>query len=133
MEKGAEDFVALKKLMQKRHINASFFVFGENNTGNALTGITVLGKYKRENLGALLTDNEIHIVIYPSINNETFSYVAQELMLLHVPFVVYPKGAPQERIRKYGYLLGRVADEVNVESLFDATVQLVSDVYHQKM
>ena len=133
MEKGSEDFSALKNLMQKRHINARFFVFGENNTGNLLTGMTVLGKYKRENLGALLTKNEIHVVVYPSIANETFSYVAQELMMLHVPLVVYPTGAPQERIRKYRYSLGRIADKVNAESLFDATVQLVSDVYHQKI
>lgn len=129
MEKGSEYYLAMKEKFSKMNIDAEFIVIGENNTGVLLNDVRVLGSYRRENLGRLLTDNRIHFVLYPSINNETFSYVAQELMILQVPFVIFPCGAPQERIKNEHYELARVAEEVSLDSLYEATNNLVKDVY----
>lgn len=133
MEKGAEYFIDMKLLFDQKQIKSRFIIVGENNSGQQLPGIEVLGKYNRENLGQLLTDNKIHMVLYPSINNETFSYVAQELMLLSVPFVVFPCGAPQERITQSHYHLAQVANEVRLESLYKATKHLVKYVYKKDL
>lgn len=132
-EKGAEYFVGMKNKIDQLGDDAQFVIIGENNYRPLLNKIKVLGRYKREELGQLLTENKIHIVLYPSINNETFSYVAQELMLLNVPMVVFPCGAPQERIKAENYQLGRVAEGVDLESLFNATNELLYDVYGEKL
>ena len=133
MEKGAEYFISMQKDFETKGIVSRFIVIGENNSGSQLNNIEVLGKYTRENLGKILTENEVHFVLYPSINNETFSYVAQELMCLHVPFVVFPCGAPQERIRKENYGLAQIADDVSMAGLYDATEALVEKVYHKHL
>ena len=98
-----------------------------------MPGINVLGKYDRKELGRILSENKVHFVLYPSINNETFSYVAQELMMLEVPFVVFPCGAPKERIIKMNYKLARIAEHVSVESLYEAMRELVRDVYNVQL
>jgi len=133
MEKGAEYYLSMKEEFDSKGIKSRFIVIGENNLGILSDGIEVLGRYTRENLGRILTENEIHFVLYPSINNETFSYVAQELMLLKVPFVVFPCGAPQERIKNEKYMLARIADDVSQKSLYKATEDLVRDVYHRSL
>ena len=82
------------------------------------------GRYKRDDLGKLLTENKVDLVIYPSLNSETYSYIVQELMLLSVPVVVLRRGAPAERIEN-NYSLGTIAEEINSLSLFDATIALL--------
>ena len=82
------------------------------------------GRYKRDNLGKLLSENKVDLVIYPSLNSETYSYIVQELMLLNVPVVVLRRGAPAERIENK-YKLGAIAEEINAKSLADAAVSLL--------
>lgn len=133
MEKGSEYFVSLAKLLKRKGVRAQFTIIGSDNSGQSLSGIRVLGAYTRNNLGQLLTDYKIHMVIYPSIANETFSYVAQELMLLNVPLVVFPCGAPQERIKASQYKMAEVTDAVSVNSLYKATDKLAEKVYHRSL
>ena len=125
--KGSEFFNKLSKEIKNYYPNCKFFIFGITD-GSQEKDIKYLGKYDRSNLGQKLTDHAIHLVIYPSIANETFSYAAQELMLLGVPFVVFPCGAPAERIKKYQYKLAEVAEAVDEESLLRATLKLIETI-----
>lgn len=86
------------------------------------------GRYNRDDLGYLLTDNQIDLVIFPSFSNETFSYTVQELMILGVPIVVFKTGAPASRIIKENYELAQIADEVSADSLYEATRCLISKI-----
>lgn len=86
----------------------------------------VTGRYNRDDLGRLLSENEIDLVIFPSYSNETFSYTVQELMILNVPIVVFDCGAPASRIIQEKYELAQIAKEVSVDSLYDATVKLIN-------
>ena len=127
--KGAHYFEALSELYKSVGFKTRFIVIGKNNYKNKSRKIKYISSYTRQNLGKILTDNNVHIVIYPSINNETFSYVAQELMLLKVPLVIFNNGAHQERIRKYKYESGVIAKEISVEGLFNAANYLLNKVY----
>ena len=82
------------------------------------------GRYKRDDLGKLLSENKVDLVIYPSLNSETYSYIVQELMLLNVPLVVLRRGAPAERIENK-YKLGVIAEEINCKCVADAAVSLL--------
>ena len=85
------------------------------------------GRYKRDNLGSLLSENNVDLVIYPSLNSETYSYIVQELMLLNVPLVVLRRGAPAERIENK-YESGAIAEEINARSLADAAVKIIKEL-----
>lgn len=122
--KGSVFFNKLSKEIKKYYPNCKFFILGITD-GSQEKDIVYLGKYDRSNLGQKLTDYCIHLVIHPSIANETFSYTAQELMLLGVPFVVFPCGAPAERVKKYQYKLAEVAEAVDQGSLLRATLKLI--------
>lgn len=130
IEKGSVYFAGLRDELRQRGVNATFTVIGENHSEEDVPDIPVLGRYRREDLGRLLTENSIHAVLYSSICNESFSYVAQELMILNVPLVVFPCGAPQERIHAEKYPYGEVAADVTVDALMDATNDLLNKVYH---
>lgn len=130
IEKGSSYFVGMRDALRQRGVNAAFTIIGENHSEEDVTDIPVLGRYRREDLGRLLTEHNIHAVLYSSICNESFSYVAQELMILNVPLVVFPCGAPQERIRAEKYPYGAVAEDVTVDALMDATNELLNKVYH---
>ena len=129
--KGSSFFRDLTGTFLSNGIPARFYLVGFNSTDRPLQDITPLGKYERDNLGEILTQNKINLVVYSSINNETFSYVAQELMLLQVPLVVFPCGAPQERIRGQ-YEFGEVAESVTLEALCDATLRLIDRLFVQR-
>lgn len=130
--KGSDFFQDLVATFKSSGIPAKFYLAGIHAADDSLEDIVDLGKYDRNNLGKLLTRNRINLVVYPSINNETFSYVAQELMLLEVPFVLFSCGAPQERIRSSGYALSEIAEAVTLESLCEATLKLIDRLFVQQ-
>lgn len=132
-EKGATHFVKLAEIFQQKSIKAKFIIIGIDNPNIKHPNITWVSGYTRDELGAKLTQNNVHAVIYSSINNETFSYVAQELMMLDVPFVCFENGAPQERIRKYHYSMAEIAVENSAESLFLSLQKLLEKIYFIKI
>lgn len=87
-----------------------------------------LGNYDRNELGNILTNNNIDEVILPSCLNETYSYVAQELMELNVPIVVFYCGAPASRIIRDNYYYGEIAGECNSNSLLQACERLLKKI-----
>lgn len=87
------------------------------------TEFEATGYYDKEELGKILTEKKINFVVFPSICNETFSYVVQELMLLNVPIVSFKCGGHAERVAKYS--LGELADETSVDSLYSASLKMI--------
>ena len=120
--KGADLFIETAKKL-KENIKSKFYIIGYADDEYKVD-YEITGKYERNDLGKILSDKKIDLVIMPSFSNETYSYTVQELMLLKVPFVVFACGAPADRIRKENYRLAEIAEEVNADSLFKATVTL---------
>jgi hypothetical protein len=48
-----------------------------------------------------MEDNEIDLILAPSICPETFSYTVEEAMKMQLPIAVFDHGAPAERVRRY--------------------------------
>lgn len=124
--KGALLFEKTIELL-KRKSTIETFIIGYS-TISVPKEYIVTGKYERNNLGKILSENKIDLVIYPSIDNETFSYVAQELMILNVPFTLFSCGAPAERVLANKYELAEIADEINEESMFEAVERLINKI-----
>lgn len=82
-------------------------VAGEVRGGTMPENCTVLGRYRREDMPAIVEKYGINVAFFASICPETFSYVVQELMMLGLPVVCFDIGAPSERVRAYEW--GRVA------------------------
>lgn len=126
-EKGANHFIELANMHKNSNLN--FYIIGTDNPTLSHNNIKHLCGYTRDELGKILTENNIHAVVYSSIGNETFSYTAQELMILNVPFVCFNNGAHAERIRKYKYNLAEISDNISPESLSAALKKLINKVY----
>lgn len=131
-EKGAQYFVDLAKMCKRKGLNYNFVIIGQNYFKEYNCEITYIGGYDRDSLGEILTKNQVHAVIYSSINNETFSYLAQELMILEVPFVCFDNGAHSERIKKYKYPYAEISDDISAEGLYAGLSKLISKVYSIK-
>lgn len=128
-EKGGDYFVELAEECNRRQINARFVVIGIDNPKYSHRDVTYVGGYCRDELGRVLTENNVHAVVYSSICNETFSYLAQELMVLNVPFIAFNNGAHAERIRKYKYDLAEIAPDITTQGLFAALQKLLKRQY----
>lgn len=123
--KGSDLFIETIDELKNRGLNVNPVVIGykEEESYKELN-YKFTGRYKRDDLGKLLSENKVDLVIYPSLNSETYSYIVQELMLLNVPVVVLRRGAPAERIENQ-YKNGEIAEEINAKSLADAAVGLL--------
>lgn len=62
---------------------------------------TVTGTYRPEQLPEILEKHSVNIGFFPSICPETFSYVAEEMMMMELPVVAFDIGAPGERVARY--------------------------------
>lgn len=124
--KGAKIFENTIKLL-KNNFKIKTYIIG-NSVIKTPRDYIVTGKYERNNLGKILSENKINLVIYPSIDNETFSYVAQELMQLNVPFTLFKCGAPYERVKNKKYNLAIVANETSADSMYQAVRKLISKI-----
>lgn len=124
--KGSDYFIELINKLKANKYNVEPIIVGyiPENTYKELD-YKVTGRYNRDDLGKILTDNKIDFVVYPSFC-ESFSYVAQELMALNVPIVLFKRGAPSERIIKQKYEPSEIADLVTTDSLYDATVKMIN-------
>ena len=80
--------------------------------------VTVTGIYEKAHLTALLRDLKVTVGFVSSVWPETFHYVTQELMALHLPLVSFDLGAPAERLR--GWEHGRIAKEISAGAALEA-------------
>ena len=100
--KGGEVVAALFRHLRTRGQEASLIVIG-SIPGSDAFGIPATGRYTVENLPGLLQQHGVNVCLVPSIWPETFCYVAEELMALRMPLIVFAGGAPAERVARYGW------------------------------
>lgn len=91
------------------------------------------GKYKREQLPALLNEQNINIVCNLSIWPETYSYTLTETIASGKPVLCYNLGAVAERVKRYN--LGWVVKDKSEESVMKAIEDIANDTneYNQRI
>lgn len=99
--KGAHVVAALARHLADVDPEARLTVIGILNNAPALPNLTVTGRYRPGDLPSLLEQHGINVCFLPSVWPETFSYVAEEIMALKMPFACFDIGAPSERVRHY--------------------------------
>ncbi|MFH0826043.1 MAG: glycosyltransferase, partial [Pseudomonadota bacterium] len=87
----------------------------------------VTGPYNHDDLPRIIQESGANVFFLPSIWPETFSYVAEELMLMDLPLAVFDIGAPAERVATYAK--GLVIPEINARTALDSMEQLYERVY----
>ena len=97
----------------------SLLVIGELDDNE---GIEATGAYSRDDLPRIMEREQITACLIPSIWPETWCYVAQEIMQMQLPLVVFPLGAQAERARTYAH--GLVAEATNAAAALKALREL---------
>jgi glycosyltransferase involved in cell wall biosynthesis len=82
---------------------ARILVFGPWSERGLPGNVRKFGPYAVANLGALMKREEVHVVLFPSVCPETFSYTLSEIFALELPVVSLDIGAQGERVRAYKY------------------------------
>ncbi|WP_191663914.1 glycosyltransferase, partial [Bacillus pseudomycoides] len=85
----------------------------------------VTGRYQVDNLSDILAQNEIALVINPSICPETYSYTTSEAMLSGYPIITFDLGAPAERVEKYQ--CGWILDNMNSNEILNLLKNLLKN------
>ena len=113
--KGAHIVKELVQLIERDKLDINVVVIGEITEQIRSKRFHVTGRYKHEDLPNLVQKHQIDVFIIPSIIPETFSYTAQEIMMMQLPLIVFNLGAPAERVVKYKN--GYVINDMNAQAI----------------
>lgn len=130
--KGSVQIIDLARfLLKENRKEVKIIVYGNiyEDIEGLPSNIIFKGKYAREELPDILNNENISVVFFSSIVPETFSYVAQELMLTEVPIVCFNVGAPAERIIRENYKYGRVIESYTSEDVMRNIDYLMKEIY----
>ncbi|PGS03192.1 hypothetical protein COC54_17215 [Bacillus pseudomycoides] len=128
--KGSSIIYELKDLIVKENLPINIKVIGITNIHfnphkSAEGKFEVTGRYQVDNLSDILAQNEIALVINPSICPETYSYTTSEAMLSGYPIITFNLGAPAERVEKYQ--CGWILDNMNSNEILNLLKNLLKD------
>lgn len=100
--KGADLLLQTACLAAEKQATLQFKLFGsfEDSTLGA-SNLTVHGPYARDDLPALLTHWQPHLVWFPAQCPETYSYTLSTCIRMSLPVIVPNLGAFPERVRSY--------------------------------
>jgi glycosyltransferase involved in cell wall biosynthesis len=104
--KGSQQLKDIAQLARLTHPKLRFRVIGHTNIDAALTAIgnvTITGRYKPEELGALLAETKGWLALFLSTWPETYSYTLSEAVRAGLVPLVPDIGAPAERVRAARY------------------------------
>ena len=121
--KGAGLLVRTAEEAARRGYLIEWHVFGTLAVEDPIPTIKVHGKYSAEEMPALIERFGVSAAVFPSIVPETFSFVAEELASMRVPFSAFPLGAPHERFVEDELVF--FADRVTPVALLDATLRAI--------
>ena len=102
--KGAKVINDLLKIIEKKKLKVNLVIVGKLVKAfleKDFSNLKILGPYDRKDLPDIIERENIHIVLFPSICPETFSYVVEECIEMELPIIAFDIGAPAERLRKY--------------------------------
>jgi GT2 family glycosyltransferase len=120
--KGSHIIKQMIQLIERDNLDINVVVIGEITETISSEHFKSTGKYRREDLPQIIKDEQIDIFLIPSIWPETFSYTAQEVMMMELPLMVFDLGAPAERVKKY--TKGIIINEISAAAVLN-TVQKV--------
>lgn len=123
--KGAAFVKALAEEIKRRQSDVKIVVIGTIESNCDTDVVQQTGPYAHDELPDLIARSGANTMLFPSIWPETFSFVVQELMDLHLPVAAFDFGAPAERLATYAK--GCVLDSMNPAAVLD---QLIS--FHRK-
>lgn len=111
--KGVNIVAEMAKLIRLYGENACITVIGKPwpDIPEGLCHCT--GSYERTSLPSLVLENDIDIILIPSIWPETFSYTCQEAMRMGLPVACFDIGAPAERVKVYDK--GIIVPQINAD------------------
>jgi len=118
--KGAVILRDMAQLIASRHADVRITVAGTISESMNADVVDVTGPYQVSALPDILAAQGVNVCFLPSICPETFSFVAQEIMLLGYPLAVFDIGAPAERVRDYP--LGRVLPSMDPENALNQLI-----------
>jgi glycosyltransferase involved in cell wall biosynthesis len=128
-EKGARILEMLVTRIRHRGLPLRVVLIGytdRDNRSQSDDGVfTVHGRYRGEEITALLDHYRIAVVLFPTVWPETFSYTLGETWLAGRPALVPPAGALQERVIATG--AGWIMEGwPNVDAILDQLTQLTA-------
>ncbi len=136
-QKGSRVISQLAERIDQMGFPIKLFVIGEVNMSDiqdsVRKSIYVYGRYERQKLPDILEELNIHIVFFSSVWPETFSFVAEEVVSMGLPIIVFNIGAPAERIKTYTKAKIVDINDINIESLINAIKDLYNEVYGIKI
>ena len=100
------------------------------NYKNPPARLKVLGKYKPNDLPAIIQSQKIDLIFIPSIVPETFSYTTAEAISMGLPVACYRLGAPGERVAAYkkGLILEKIDPATNLTTM----VEFIKHLQHKE-
>ncbi len=117
--KGSHFIKEFVKQIENEHFDINIVLIGETSDQINSNHLHITGRYKREDLPEIVVKHKIDIFFIPSIWPETFSYTTQEIMMMHMPLMVFDLGAPAERVKNYekGFIIKDISVEDVIKTL----------------
>ena len=129
-EKGAKIIYKLADELEKISLPIKLLVIGITNLHNdaykSATGkFEITGRYDNQEISNLLAEYKAAFVLIPSIWPETYSYTTTEAMYSGYPVMVFPLGAPADRVKKTGG--GWILDNISEKSVSKKIIELFNN------
>ncbi|MBR5914053.1 MAG: glycosyltransferase [Selenomonadaceae bacterium] len=130
IEKGSRIIYDLANDLEKISLPVKLTVIGITNLHNNAyrsesRKFEITGAYDNNKISDLLSVHKIAVVIVTSIIPETYSYTTTEAMYSGYPVMVFPIGAPADRVKRTGG--GWILDEISEQAVLNKLKELVND------
>ena len=128
-EKGSKIIYALAEKLEKNNLPIKLIVIGITNLQNsayisANKNFQITGAYDNKEISNLLAKYKVALVLIPSIWPETYSYTTTEAMSSGYPVMVFPLGAPADRVKLGG---GWILEEISEDAVIKKLEQLLKN------
>ena len=100
--KGLLVVIALARVLAARHANVRITLLGPSADSSALrrAGVKVVGRYRTEAAPALLAAERPHVIFFPAIWPETWSFTLTEALQDGAEILAFDIGAIAQRLRR---------------------------------
>ncbi len=125
--KGAAVVRDLAREIVRRGADARIVVIGALETEADRSVVRQTGSYQKDQLPALLEQEGVNVVLFPSVCPETFSYVVHEVIAMDLPLAAFDIGAQGDAVRRYAK--GYVLRGEDAGALLDDLTRIFFDLY----
>ena len=130
IEKGSRIIYDLADELEKSALPVKLLVIGitnlHNNAYKSESGkFEITGAYDNNEISELLANYKVGVVMIPSIWPETYSYTTTEAMASGYPVIVFPIGAPADRVKRTGG--GWILPDISKQAVLNKLKELLED------